>query len=117
MDQMVCVPEVNLRVDLGTTGAVKEVSNERKRIMVLFGDPVESTKIHTEMERTVLLLYEEDRSSMRRSRLANESSSEILVDELPESRKLSQRQGVEMTGRNGSIVLQVNVEVVESVRG
>ena len=111
------MPEVNLCIDLGMAGAVEEVSNERKRIMVLFGDLVESTEIHTETERTVLLFNEEDQSSMRRSRLVNESGSEILVNELPKSGKLSRRQGVETTRWNGSVVLQVNVEVVGSVRG
>ena len=85
--------------------------------MVLFDDLVESTEIYTETERIVLLLDEEDRSSIRRSRLLNEFGSEIFVNELLESRKLSQRQRVETIGWNRSVIFQVNIEIVESVRG
>lgn len=83
------MPKVNLCVDLHVVKAVEEVSNKQKRIIILFDDSIKSIKIYTEMKRTIFLLDKEDRSFMQRSRLPNESGSEILVNEPLKSKKLS----------------------------
>ena len=93
-DQMVRMAEIDLRVNPSFTGTVEEVGNERKWVVVFLGDAIESPEIHTEAQRSILLLDEEDRSSMRRCGLADKSSGEVLVDELAERVEFSRRKGV-----------------------
>ena len=81
-DQVVRVAEIYLGIDPGFSWSVQEIGDERKWVVVLLGNAVQRTEIHAEAQGAILLLDEEDRSSVRRSGLPDETSGEVLVDEL-----------------------------------
>jgi len=65
--------EVNLGVDLGMAGGVQKVGNEREWITILLSDFVKTSEVNTQLEGAILLLYKEDRSSMRGSGRTDET--------------------------------------------
>ena len=70
---MVGMPEVNLGVDLGMAGGVQKVRDEREWIAILFSDFVKASEVNAQPEGAILLLYEEDRSSVRGSGRTDET--------------------------------------------
>ena len=50
---------------MGLTCGGEQIGNEWKRVLVFFRDFVESPKVNTESERSILLLNKEDWSSVR----------------------------------------------------
>ena len=83
---MVRMPEIYLGVDLCLAGGVQKVRDQGEWVAILFGNFIEASKVNTELERTVLLFYEKDWSSMGGSSGADKSSAEIFIYEGPESR-------------------------------
>ena len=90
-DQMVRMTEIYLRIDPGLSGSVQEIGDERKRVVVLLRDAVQRAEVHAEAQGAILLLDEEDWSSVRRSGLPDETSGEVLVDELAKCFEFSRR--------------------------
>ena len=72
--------EVNGGVDAGFAGSGEEVGNEWQRVAVFLRDLVQTTVINTESEAAIFFLYEEDRRSMRRGGLADETGAEVFVN-------------------------------------
>jgi hypothetical protein len=81
---MVGVTEVDFGVNACSPGSIEKISHERDRITVLLRDTIETPEIHAKPETTVLLPGEQDRSSARGTRGADETCTEILVKEFPE---------------------------------
>lgn len=77
--------EVDLGVDTGLPRAIEEIGDTWKWITVLLRDFVETTEIHAEPERAVLLPDEEYRSAVRRKGRTDEPSRNVLVNEFSES--------------------------------
>ncbi|ESK80622.1 hypothetical protein Moror_9181, partial [Moniliophthora roreri MCA 2997] len=46
--KMVCMAKIELGIDFGLTRGIKKVRNEGKRIAILLGDLVKTSKIHTQ---------------------------------------------------------------------
>jgi hypothetical protein len=93
-DQMVGVFKVDFSVDACSPGSVKKVRGKGNRIAVFLRDTVESSEIHAKSETTVLLTGEKNRSSTRGTGGADETSSEILIEEFPEGFELQRRDRV-----------------------
>ena len=56
VDQVISVPEINCGVKAGFARRGEEVRNEGKWILVLLGDPVETSEVNTEAEGSVLFM-------------------------------------------------------------
>ena len=82
---MVRVPKVDLGVDPSLAGSVKQVGNERKRVVVLLRNPIKRSEVDAKPKTPVFLLREDNWSTVRRSGLADESCGKVLVDEFPKS--------------------------------
>ena len=63
-EEMVCVPEIKFCIDASLPGSIEEIGDERKRIAVLLRNPIKTPVVDAQPEATVLLLSEENRSSM-----------------------------------------------------
>ena len=61
---MIRVLEIYLGVDFGPAGGVQKVRDQGEWVAILFGNFIEASKVNAELERTVLLFYEKDQSSM-----------------------------------------------------
>ena len=114
---MIHVPEIYLGVDLGLAGGVQKVGDQGEWAAILFGNFIEASKVNAEPERTVLLFYEKDLSSMGGSSGADKSGAEIFIYEGPESRELDQRQQVECSQRRGSAFFKVDLQIVVAMGG
>jgi len=90
-DQMVCMSEIDLGIDGRVAGTIKEVGDEWKWITIFFGDFIETTEVHTKMERSILFLDKKDWSSMGRVGWMNEPIAEMLIYESVECFKLGWR--------------------------
>ena len=115
-DQVVSMPEVDLGIDRGATGSGEEVGDKWKGVAVLLGNLIETTVIDAKAERTVFLLDEENRSTVRRSRLADEASGEVLINELTQSAEFELGKGVDRTWRRRLISFQVEGKIIGAVR-
>ena len=115
-DEMIGVLEVDLGINSRGSGTVQEIGDEGERITVLFGDAVESAEVHAEPQRTILFLDKEDRSTMRRCRLADKAMAEIFVQEFAECLEFGRRQGVDRTWRGRLSFFQFNLQVVRPMR-
>ena len=91
LDKMIHMPEIYLGVDFGLAGGVQKVRDQGEWVVILFGNFIEASEVNAEPERTVLLFYKKDWSSMGGSSGADRSSAEIFVYEDPESGELDQR--------------------------
>ena len=91
LDKMVCMPEIYLGVDFGLAGGVQKVGDQGEWVAILFGNFIEASEVNAEPERTVLLFYEKDWSSMGGHSGADKSSAKVFVYEGPESRELDRR--------------------------
>ena len=85
------MPEVYLGVDFGLAGGVQKVGDQGEWVVILFGKFIEASKVNTEPEKTILLFYEKDQSSMGGSSGADKSGAEIFVYEGLESGELDWR--------------------------
>ena len=72
-DQMVCMSEVDLGVDLGTAWSIMEVGDTWKWVAVFLRDLVESSEVYAKAEGTILFADEEDWSSMSGGRGVDET--------------------------------------------
>ena len=90
-DKMVHMPEIYLGVDFGQAGGVQKARDQGEWIAILFGNFIKASKVNAESERTILLFYKKDQSSMVGSSGADKSSAEIFIYEGPESGELNQR--------------------------
>ena len=54
---------------------------ERERVLVLLGNDVQSSEVNAKAKGTILLVDEEDQSSMGRTRWVDETCVQILVNE------------------------------------
>ena len=90
-DQMVCMMEVDFGIYGHVTGGIQEVGDEQKGITIFFGELIEAAKVHTETERSILLLDKEDRSAMGRGGLPNEPIAEVFIYKNAECLKLCWR--------------------------
>ena len=85
MDKVIGMSEINGGVDMGFTRSGKEVRNERKRILILFGYFIEASKIYAEAEGFIFLESEDYQSTMGGGSLADKSGSEMVVKEVTEN--------------------------------
>ena len=90
-DKMVCVLEIYLGVDFGPAGRLQKVGDQGEWVVILFGNFIEALEVNAEPERTILLLYEKDWSSMGGRSGADKSGAEVFVYEGPESGELDRR--------------------------
>ena len=81
-DEVVCVSEVNGGVDAGFASSGEEIRNERQRVAVFLGDLVQTTIVNTESEAAIFFLYKEDRCSMWRGGLTDETRAEMFVNKV-----------------------------------
>ena len=54
-DQIISVTDINGGIEVGFACSGQEIRNEGKWITVLFGDPVETSEVNTEVEGSILL--------------------------------------------------------------
>ena len=74
-DKVISMSEIKGSIDTCFASSIEEVRDERKRIAVLLGDFVETSKIHTESERAILFADEEYRGTMRGAGVSDEANS------------------------------------------
>lgn len=107
--------EIDLGIDFSSARTVKEIGDERERIAVFLRDLVKTAEVDTKTERTVFLADEQNRGTMSRSRRANESDSEVLVDEIAERTELGLRQRIHRTHRGRCAFFEIDFEIVGTV--
>ena len=82
MDKVIGVLEIDGGIDTGFTCSGKEVGNEWKRILILFGDFIEALVVYAEVEGFVFLESEDYWSTMGGGTLADKSGLEMVIEEL-----------------------------------
>ena len=100
---------------MGLTCGGEQIGNERKRVPVFFRNFVKTPEIDTESERSILLLNEEDQTSMRGIGGMDKINSKMFVDELPEGGEFGLRERVHGIDGQRSIFLQIDLEIIGTV--
>jgi hypothetical protein len=100
--------EVDLGIDLRSSGTVQEVGDEGQGVAVLFGEFVKALVVDTKTKATILLANKKNRSTCGRTGGLDPTFLQVLVDKLLESHLLSDGQGVNTTNRRGSSTFKVN---------
>ena len=108
--------EVNGGVDAGFAGSGEEIGNERQRVAVFLGDHVQTMVINTESEATIFFLYEEDRHSMRRGGLTNETGAEVFVNKVAEGLEFYLGQLIHWRYRKRSSFFNIYLQVIQAVQ-
>jgi hypothetical protein len=88
-EQVIGVPEIQFGVNTCLSRCIEEIHDQRKRITILLRDAVQSTVVDTKPETSILLLSEEDRSTMGGTRWINEIHLQVPVKELLKCQKFS----------------------------
>src|SRR5882672_344631 len=102
---MVCMPKINLGIDMCFSWCVEEVRNEWKWISVFLRDSVEASEVDTKSKRAVFFPNEEDWGSMGGPGRSDEPCGKVLVNELLQSCKFLLGQGVDRSeGRSCAFV-------------
>jgi hypothetical protein len=63
-DKVVSSLQINLSDNAGSSRGIQEISSEGKQILILLGNVIKGTVIHTEAEGTIFLFDEQNRGSM-----------------------------------------------------
>ena len=108
--------EINGGVDTGFTCSGKEVRNEWKRILILFGYFIEALEIYAEAEGFIFLEGKDYWSTMGGGSLVNKSGSEMVIEEVTENFKLGLRE-IHQNNWWRSSFFQINFEIVRPVQG
>ena len=74
--------EINGGIDTGFTRSGKEIGNEWKGILILFGYFIETSEIYAEVEGFIFLKGEDYWSTMGGGSLADKSSLEMVIKEV-----------------------------------
>ena len=117
MDEVIGVSEINGGIDTGFTRSGKEVRNKWKGISVFFGYFIETSEIYAEAEGFIFLKGEDYQSNMEGGSLADESSSEMVIEEVAENFKLGLREKIHQNDQRRSSFFQINFEVVRLMQG
>ena len=116
-DKVIGMSEIDGGIDMGFTCSGKEVGNERKRILILFGYFIEASKIYAEAEGFIFLESEDYQSTMGGGSLADKSSLEMVVKEVMENFELRLRERIHWNNQWRSSFFQINFEIVRLVQG
>ena len=114
-DKMISMAKINLGIDSGTARSVQEIRNERERIAILAGDAIETSEVHAKTEGAVLFANKEDRSAVGRRGGTDETSAEILVDELLKRLHFRMGNGIDAARRDCRPRLEIDGEIVGPV--
>ena len=109
--------EINGDVDTGFTHSGKEVRNEQKRILILFGYFIEVSEIYAVVEGFIFLEGKDYRSTMGGGSLADKSGSEMVIKEVTENFKLGLRERIHQNNWWRSSFFQINFETIRPVQG
>ena len=114
-DEVVCVLEFNGGVDVGFASGGKEIGNERQRVAVFLGDLVQTTVINTESEAAIFFLYEEDRRSMWRGGLMDDTEAEVFVNKVAECLEFYLGQLIHWRYQKRSSFFNIYLQVIQTV--
>ena len=115
-DQIVSGFEIDLREDFRPRKSIEEFVDPGKRVAVPLGDFVESAIIHTETERSVLLLSENDRRTGWRLRGSNKTFGEVFIDEILDDLEFGFGLLVDRAVRRSGAGFEINSMIVRSSR-
>src|SRR6185369_1674250 len=115
MNEVVGMLEVEGCVDSSFSGGLEKVGNQRKRIVVLFRDLIETSVIDTKTKGSIFLVDEEDGCAMRGRGRSNEANGQVFVNELAEGLEFGWRERVDRTERRLSSFFNLDLEVVRTV--
>ena len=101
---------------MGLTCRGEQIRNKWKRVLVFFIDFVESFKVNTKSERSILLPNKEDRSSIRRVGWMDKTNPKMFVDELLEGGEFRLRERVHGVDGWRSTFLQIDLEIIGMVQ-
>ena len=102
---------------MGFTHSGKEVRNEQKRILILFGYFIEASEIYAEAEGFIFLESEDYQSTMGGGSLADKSGSEMVIEEVMENFELGLRERIYRNNQWRSSFFQINFEIIRLVQG
>ena len=113
--EVVGMLKIDLSVNTSRVWSIKKIRDEQKQIVILVCDAVQTPIVNTESQRTVLLLYEKDRSTTRSIQRADHTRLEVFVEILMESSEFGRGQGIDGTQWWQFTVFQLYTEVVRPV--
>ena len=113
--EVVGMPKIDLGVNMSRARSIKKIRDEWEWIAILARDAVQTPVANTESQRTVLLLYEKDRSTTRSIQRADHTRLEVFVEILMESSEFGRGQGIDGTQWWQFTVFQLYTEVVRLV--
>ena len=117
MDEVIGMSKINGGVDMGFTHSGKEVGNEQKGILILFGYFIETSEIYTEAEGFIFLEGEDYQSTMGGGSLVDKSGLEMVIKEVVENFELRLRERIHQNNWQRSSFFQINFEIVRPVWG
>ena len=91
-DKVIGMSEINGGIDMGFTSSGKEVRNEQKGILGFFSYFIETLEIYAEAEGFIFLKGKDYQSTMGGGSLADESGSEMVIEEVAENFELGLRE-------------------------
>ena len=101
---------------MGLTCGSEQIRNERKRVLVFFRDFVESLKVNTKLERSILLPNKEDWSSLREVGGTDETNPKMFVNELLEDGEFRLRERGHGVDEWKSTFFQIDLEIIRTVQ-
>ena len=84
-DQVISISEIYLGIDVSFARGVKEISYQWIQISVFLGNTIKSTKIHIQLERSILFLDEENRCFIEGGCWSDEVCSQIFINKIFQS--------------------------------
>ena len=95
--KVVGMPKINLGVNTSRVQSIEKIRDEWKWIAILACDAVQTPIVNTELQRTILFLYEKDGSTTRSIQRADHTRLEVFIEILTESSEFSGGQGIDRT--------------------
>ena len=90
MDEVIGMSEINGGIDTDFTHSGKEVGNEQKRILILFGNFIKASVVYAEAESFVFLESKDHLSTMGGGTLVDKSGLEMVIEEVAENFELGE---------------------------
>jgi hypothetical protein len=90
-EEMICGPKVNLGIDSGLSGCIKEIGSKGKWVLVLAGNAIQGLIIHTKLKATIFLFDDKNGSTMGGTSGMDKTYRKVLVDEVLEGLKFKGR--------------------------
>jgi hypothetical protein len=108
---MIGVAKVQFGVNARFSRSIEEIHDQRKRIVILLCDVIQSTIVDTKLETSVFLLSEENQRVVGGTRQIDEVHLVVFVEELLKCNQLGCGKGIDEANWRLSAINSLDLEI------